>query len=260
MNSNNKDTIHQITESNPEVKSAISSIIEENRLILSRFTHELRNPLTLVKSTLQLIETKHPEVKSFKYWNNLQTDLDDTVSILNELSAYNHCDEIRATNVNLLTLIQASVEGIQPLALDKNVLVTFSHDQQEDIYSNYCCDCVKMKETLTNLLKNAVEAATNDTTIYVDISCAPDAKTNGHYINISITNSGTPIKPENLTSIFEPFVSTKSNGTGLGLAISKRIAQLHHGNLSVSQTDNTVTFTLSLPVDVKEAVVMKIAQ
>ena len=44
--------------------------------ILSKFSHELRNPLTSVYSTVQLIETMHPEVKEFKYWSNISNDLE----------------------------------------------------------------------------------------------------------------------------------------------------------------------------------------
>ena len=251
MNSYNKDTINQVIESNPEVIEVVNAINEENQLLLSRFTHELRNPLTLVKSTIQLIESQHPEVANFKYWNYLISDINDTVSILNDLSSYNHCDQLHTKEIDLLKLVEQSVESIQPFASDKNLEVRLSLDSEENIYRTYPCDQVKMKELLTNLLKNAVEAAYNDTTILVKLS-TKESKTNGLYIHISITNSGDPISPDDVDRIFEPFVTTKSGGTGLGLAISKKIATLHKGDLSVSQTDCAVTFTLQIPVGVTE--------
>lgn len=260
MNSNYyEDTINQLSESNPEIKAAFDKINDENRLILSRFTHELRNPLTLVKSTVQLIESQHPEVVTYKYWKELMSDIDDTVSILNELSVYNHCDQLQTDHFNLLQVIKQSVESAKPLAAAKNVSIQMSDDDNTQIYQALTYDKVKIKQVLTNLLKNAVEAALDNSVIHVDLSLSLSTKTNGHYINLSITNSGTPIAPENLDLIFEPFVTTKSNGTGLGLAISKKIAMLHKGDLSVSQTDNTVTFTLQLPVDVTNDVSLSVA-
>lgn len=251
MNSYNKDTINQVIASNPEIKKVVDAIKEENHLFLSRFTHELRNPLTLVKSTIQLIESQHPEVTNFKYWNSLITDLNDTVAILNDLSSYNHCDQLHVSEIDLLEFVKQSVESIQPFASHKSLQLKLTTDSREDIYRTYPCDKGKMKELLTNLLKNAVEAAYSDTMILVELS-TKESKTNGLYIYISITNSGDPISPENVTHIFEPFVTTKSGGSGLGLAISKKIANLHKGDLSVSQTDCTVTFTLQIPIDVTE--------
>lgn len=258
MSINNKEFMNQLMASNPEVKVALDGIKEENRLILSRFTHELRNPLTLVKSTIQLIESQHPEVKTFKYWNQLQSDLNDMAAILNQLSIYNHCEQLEIEEVDFHHLIEQSIEAMKPLAAQKQVefSVTSDHDRRLDAMS---CDTVKIKEVITNLLKNAVEAANIDSTILVNLSCSSGSKTNGPYINFSVTNSGAPISSEYVDRIFEPFVTTKTNGSGLGLAISKKIATLHKGTLSVSQTDRTVTFLLQLPIGVSEGAILSVA-
>lgn len=256
---NYQQTINQLLESNPDFKEAFEKVTDENRLILSRFTHELRNPLTLIRSTIQLIESQHPEVSDFNYWNQLLSDVDDTVNLLNELSVYNHCDQLQLDEVNFIQLIHQTVDSIQPMATAKNLTINFTHDEQALIYNSYSCDRVKLKQVLTNLLKNAVEAATLDSTILVDLSILNNSKTNGPYIELSITNSGVPIPTENIDHIFEPFVTFKSNGTGLGLAISKKIAKLHQGNLLVSQTESAVTFTLQLPMNVSADVTLPVA-
>lgn len=249
MRLNNNELINQLMLTNPEVKVALDRMDEENHLILSRFTHELRNPLTLVKSTLQLIEGQHPEVKTFKYWDQIQSDLNDTVAILNQLSIYNHCEQLELTDINFLKLMEQSVEGMKPLAAQKQVKLVFTSDPDVRLHV-ISCDAVKIKEVITNLLKNAVEAAWIGSTIQVDLTISTGSNANGNYINLSVTNSGSPISQEFIHHIFEPFVTTKSNGSGLGLAISKKIAMLHKGTLSVSQTDDTVTFLLQLPIGV----------
>lgn len=256
---NYQQTINQLSESNPDFKAAFERVIDENRLILSRFTHELRNPLTLVRSTIQLIESQHPEVVDYKYWTELLTDVDDTVNLLNELSLYNHCDQLQLDEINFIQLIQQSVEGMKPLASDKNLSIHFIYDDQALSFNSYSCDRIKLKQVLTNLLKNAIEAADLDSTIIVELSLLTNSKTNGQYIQVAITDSGAPIPPENLAVIFEPFVTFKSNGTGLGLAISKRIAKLHQGDLLVSQTESAVTFTLQLPMNVSADVTLSVA-
>lgn len=259
ISNNNNDMRNVLIESNPEIKAVFDQIEYENRQILSRFTHELRNPLTLVKSTIQLIESQHPEVVEYKYWNQLMSDIDDTVAILNELSLYNHCDLLQSEESDLTSLISQAVESVKPLAAPKFVNLHMVTDDNALVYQAYCCDKVKIKQVVTNLLKNAVEASLERTTIEVALSTTQSSKTSGHYINLSVTNSGEPISSEYIDHIFEPFVTTKSNGTGLGLAISQKIAQLHKGSLSVSQTDSTVTFTLQLPVEVTDNVSLSVA-
>ena len=246
--------IECLTESNAEFKDILDSITAENRLILSKFTHELRNPLTLVKSTLQLIEQKHPETKEFKYWNSLGSDLDEMTDILNELSIYNHCNELHCAPCNLYELLTSTVERFQPLTLAKNLTLTFTCAETcKDYLTSYSCDCVKLKQAFTNLLKNAVEAADESTQITTTVSVTSDTEEqNGvTYIDIAVTNSGTPIPEEELSQIFEPFVTFKTGGTGLGLAIAKKAVSLHCGNLSVSQTDTTISFHIQLPIHSK---------
>ena len=56
--------------------------------ILSKFAHELRNPLTTLYSTVQFIEFQHPEVKNFKYWSNLTCDIEHMERLIGQLSDY----------------------------------------------------------------------------------------------------------------------------------------------------------------------------
>ena len=62
--------------------------------ILSKFSHELRNPLTSVYSTVQLIETMHPEVKEFKYWSNISNDLEYMNRLLTDLSDFSKSERL----------------------------------------------------------------------------------------------------------------------------------------------------------------------
>ena len=249
----NKDvssqTLNELISSNPDLRDYLEKIEQENRLILSRFTHELRNPLTLLKSTIQLIETKHPEAKDFIFWNQLIPDIEETIGLLDELSIYNHCDQLNLETVDYIELVQQAIQSAQAYASSKQVIIKLVNTTFDPLLTSIYCDKVKMKQLLLNLLKNASEAAFESSNITVELSIENGPKTNGHYINLSITNLGIPIPIECLSNIFEPFVTTKQNGTGLGLAVAKKIATLHKGDLSVSQTESAVTFTLLFPIE-----------
>jgi signal transduction histidine kinase len=67
-------------------------------------------------------------------------------------------------------------------------------------------------------------------------------------IQISISDTGIGIPPENVNRVFESFFTTKPNGTGLGLAITQRIIHEHRGTISVQTAlSQGTTFTILLP-------------
>ena len=61
---------------------------DEFHLILSRFSHEIRNPIALINSEIQMIEDTHPEVVSFDYWNDITANLEYTKELLNNPKDY----------------------------------------------------------------------------------------------------------------------------------------------------------------------------
>jgi signal transduction histidine kinase len=106
------------------------------------------------------------------------------------------------------------------------------------------CDPGRIAQLLSNLLKNAL--AHGDPGHAVDVSAT---LTNGVF-RLSVTNAGAKIPEETVSQLFKPFRrgSNKSahEGLGLGLFIVSQIAQSHGGEVSVVNTDATVTFTFTL--------------
>src|SRR5579863_1560784 len=71
------------------------------------------------------------------------------------------------------------------------------------------------------------------------------------WVEISVSDTGTGIAPEQLERIFQPFYTTKAHGIGLGLPISRRLVEDHHGALHVeSQLGYGATFTIQIPLSV----------
>jgi signal transduction histidine kinase len=104
-------------------------------------------------------------------------------------------------------------------------------------------DAEKMKQTFINILMNGCQAMNGEGYLTVEI------QKNSKYVNVSITDTGKGIHPDDISTIFDPFVTTREMGVGLGLAISKRVIEDHHGKISVkSKLAKGTTFTVSLPV------------
>ena len=208
--------------------------------ILSKFSHELRNPLTSVYSTVQLIEMQHPEVKEFKYWSNLATDLEYMNTLLTELSDFSKSEKLQLQTFSLRALLeQVSLSFAASIAHSK---VEYSSKISPSIHQ-ITGDKTKLQEVFLNLLKNAFDATSPDKTIYLEASC------DDRNIHILVRDTGCGITEEQLPTIFEPFVTYKKDGSGLGLAICRNIIKAHGGTITVqSIAGEGTTFSISLPL------------
>src|SRR5262249_58750187 len=92
---------------------------------------------------------------------------------------------------------------------------------------------VQLQEVVINLVHNAIDAMSS---IQADRRALKvRTRSDGaEAIIMAVEDSGKGIEPERLGSVFEAFVTTKSNGTGLGLAICSRIIERHGGRLTAS--------------------------
>ena len=207
--------------------------------LLSKFSHELRNPLTTVYSTVQLIEMQHPEVKNFKYWSNLAHDLEYMNELLTELSDFAKSETLNISTFSLRGLLEHVSLSFAAYIADSEVEYT---SKISPSINQITGDKTKLQEVFLNLLKNAFDAATPDNTIYME------ATWDEAFITIRVQDTGCGITQEQLPKIFEPFVTYKKNGSGLGLAICSQIVKAHGGTISVESTVNVgTTFTVSLP-------------
>lgn len=205
--------------------------------------HEIRNPLTLIYSTLQIIETEHPEVSGFAHWTEVFHDLDYLSQLLNDLSAFSHCTTLHKTSVNSTSFFRSI--ALSYAASLSQCEIEFRSSIRSSLPPLFC-DKTKLEQLILNLLINAKDAVAevNAPKISMDIFVISDQ------MNISISDNGCGLSKEQQKNIFTPLVTYKKNGTGLGLAIAKSIADAHGGLLTVSSKINCgSTFTLSLPIE-----------
>ena len=215
---------------------------------VSMITHEIRNPLTLVYSTVQLIESKHPEVAQYEYWSDLHHDLDYMITLLDELSSYNNSSRLHIKTIDSCSFFKKLSLSFAASIASQNMEFVSKIDPALPCIQ---CDEVKLREVFINLLFNARDAVNEayenhlcqNPVIQMSISQDSD------HLKIVIEDNGCGIPKEKLTNIFEPFVTYKKHGTGLGLAIAAGIIKSHHGTINVSSVPNCgTTFTLTLPI------------
>ena len=213
---------------------------DDFRLLLSRFSHEIRNPISLINSELQMIEDSHPEVAAYSYWNDILDNLEYTKVLLDNLSDYNNADRLMPQKTDMYHYLSSVISSIRPTY--EYLGITLDSQIPETLPAMYI-DRVKLKQALLNLLRNASEAVE-----FPNGKAAFLVSSQNGSIHIAIKDNGCGIPADQLEQIFTPFVTFKKNGTGLGLAITRQIIQAHGGQIQAESTpgQNTV-FHIFLP-------------
>lgn len=239
------DKLQLIMEESPEKKELLTRLLESHRMEVSAISHEIRNPLTLVYSTLQLIEAQHPQVQSIRHWHSMRQDIEYMDQLLAELSDYNNGEKLTLTRTDSSAFLKTLVLSFASSLLDSNIEFTSRIAPKLPII---LIDPVKIKQTLLNLLRNAQDAVSSLQDLRRP-SIRLDAEYTDCKLLISITDNGIGIDAADLASAFDLFVTHKTGGTGLGLAIAKRIITAHKGTIHAESTPGIgSSFTISLPV------------
>lgn len=214
---------------------------------LSRFSHEIRNPLALISSELQMMAGSHPEVRTFSEWEDILDNLEHIRCLLDELSGYQNAERLSLTETDLYTCLGSILNSFRPvlnyLGITLETCIPHTHSPSS-------LDRTKIRQAFLNLLRNAQEAIPDphNGIIQVSASAVPGG------FCITVRDNGCGMTASQLENIFRPFVSYKPGGTGLGLAVTRQIIEAHHGSLTVTSTPGIGScFTVLLPgVDDKE--------
>lgn len=213
--------------------------MEDTILTISKVIHEIRNPLTLINSSLQLIESMHPEVKDFQFWPQTLEDMAYVNQLLDDLAAFSDKRRFFMCEVDLKEVVHSLEESLKPYVLmNKKHFSVHMPAQLPCLFGNP----MKLKQAFLNLLKNAFESTGEGGCVSMSIRKYLDQ------IIIRISDDGCGMNQDAIESLFTPFSSQKSYGTGLGLAITQKIIHAHYGEIEVSSTlGRGTTFTLTLP-------------
>lgn len=213
--------------------------MEDNNFTIAKITHEIRNPLTLINSSLQLIESMHPEVKGYQFWSQTLEDVEYVSQLLEDLAVYSDKRRFFMCEVDLKEVALSLQESLQPYILTNNIHFSLHLPSQlPPVFGNP----LKLKQAFLNLLKNAFEAAGENGCVSISIRKYLDM------IIIRISDDGCGMTPAAIETLFTPFSSSKPGGTGLGMAITQKIIKAHYGKIDVASTPGRgTTFTITIP-------------
>lgn len=221
-------------------EARLQEMENKHRFTLSQISHEIRNPVTLISSFLQLMKSQHPEITQFEHWDQVMSNMDFLRSLLEEISSYNASGSINPTTANLYYLMKDLVEDVSPTLFKRNIQL---HLEKKTAIPPYDVDSVKFRQILHNLIRNSAEAIGQNGSITLGLSCDVDS------VIITLADDGPGIPKEYIDTLFDPFVTHKKDGTGLGLTIVKNIITAHNGTVNVRSEEGAGTlFTLVFPL------------
>lgn len=233
------EQLKQYSAKDSRLEVLLQRLEEEHQIELSRISHEIRNPVTLINSFLQLTERRYPQVIGFSTWTPIMENLNFLKALLDEFSRYNHAGSVHPEKLYLPKLLESIVQSAASVIPS----VSFSFRKLTAIPPTFA-DATKLKEAILNLVRNSAEALNDQPDGRIEVAISSQ---NG-MMEIQVSNNGPQIPHQQMDNIFEPFVSYKKDGTGLGLPIVKNIVKAHQGTITVSSSPAKTCFTIRIPL------------
>lgn len=211
------------------------------REMAKQIAHEVKNPLTPMRLTIQNFErkfdAKDPDIqnKIHQYTNTLLEQIDTMSAVASTFSNFASIPQQNNELLNLTKIAQNTID-----VFDKNIVTL--NASNETLYIFF--DRSLIVRILTNLVKNALQATSHLVNAKVDVDISKENNT----IRIDVTDNGVGISEDIQHRIFEPKFTTKTSGMGLGLAIIKNIVESYQGSIFFDSEPNIkTTFTVLLP-------------
>jgi simple sugar transport system ATP-binding protein len=211
-------------------KLLISRRLSAVKEMAAGVAHQVRNPLGVLKVSVELIRKKLAAAGT-------EGDLDDITKVmLSEIDNLNHVisnfidfahqrEPLKAPS-SIREVIKESFAAL-PLGSFPDIDI---HVEIPENIEPYPMDANLMKQALSNLIMNAIDASGERGAVQIK------ASPRGRYLCIEVRDWGRGIPEDQRHRIFMPFFTTKTSGTGLGLSIAHRIIEQHNGTINVLST------------------------
>lgn len=228
-----------------ELETLRSELSKVDRLSLvgqmaAGITHEIRNPMAVVRGFLQLMQEKSPSTLDH-YYRIVMEELDRANGIINDfLSLAQNRPVHNKETISLHTII----DELTPLLwADANLRGQSIEVKLDETVPMFDVNPKEIKQLILNLCRNGMEAMEDKGQLIMETRVVPSG------VELLVKDSGPGIPSDKLEKLFQPFYTTKSKGTGLGLALCQSIVERHFGKISVqSEEGKGTTFIVWFPI------------
>ncbi len=223
------------------VEEKTREVLKSERLsaigeLSGRLAHDLRNPLSVMKMSVDLLKQDSSDSKISdpiiaKRISLIEKSIERISHQVDDVLGYVRISPLKLSNISVSELVENSTQKIN-VPNDVHVIISDSNLKID-------CDADKLDAVFINLIVNSIQAIHEGGKIKIDMYEKENMAV------LEFIDSGEGIPEEHLGKVFEPLFTTKQKGTGLGLASCKNIIEQHQGTISVK--NNPTTFTIELP-------------
>ncbi|KEI82948.1 PAS domain-containing sensor histidine kinase [Clostridium botulinum] len=253
----------QVEKLEQDVKKNIELLNESreyNKLItefLSNISHELKTPLNVIFTAVQLLgfyEEDCNNEKQDKYLKLIKQNCYRLMKLINNLLDTTKLDsgylKLNLVNYNIVNLIEEITLSVTSYAESKGINIIFDTNVEEKVIA---VDTDKIERIILNLLSNSIKFTNAGGNIFVNV------KDSGENVYIHVKDTGVGIPSDKLESIFERFfqvdktLKKNKEGTGIGLHLVKSFVEMHNGTVNIkSELGKGTEFIIKLPAVVCE--------
>ncbi|EPS46429.1 sensory box histidine kinase [Clostridium botulinum CFSAN002367] len=249
----------QVEKLEQDVKKNIELLNESreyNKLItefLSNISHELKTPLNVIFTAVQLLGFYEKDVdyeKQDKYLKLIKQNCYRLMKLINNLLDTTKLDsgylKLNLVNYNIVNLIEEITLSVTSYAESKGINIIFDTNVEEKIIA---VDTDKIERIILNLLSNSIKFTNPGGNIFVNV------KDCGENVYVHVKDTGVGIPSDKLESIFERFfqvdktLKKNKEGTGIGLYLVKSFVNMHEGTIDIqSEIGKGSEFIINIPV------------
>jgi heavy metal sensor kinase len=221
-------------------------LLESQRQLLADTSHELRNPLTVIRTDLDLLGRDLDSETRQEVAVEAQEEAERMSRLVADLLYLSREEQVEHEPLELVqldALVNDVVDRLRLVAPDHTVEV--EHADPLTVPSNED----RLRQLVTNLVENAIRYTPPGGHVVVDVRLS-----DGDVARLDVRDDGIGIEPEHLRRVFDRFYrvdparARNTGGTGLGLAIVKRVAESYGGTVSAESTPGVgSTFSVTLP-------------
>ena len=235
-----------------------------NKMKMEFFTnisHEFRTPLSLIQGPVESLIDSTEDPTQLMQLNIIRQNGERLLDLINQIMDLRKIEAGRLTlNLNEMDVVlytRQLVESFRAKAENKKISYEF---ESETDFMVMAVDQRKYEKIIFNLISNAIKFTPEGGAITVRMRKTTDSTTGRRYIEVTVSDTGCGIKPENLAFVFERFYQEggghvpheSMKGSGIGLVIAKDYTELHEGTISVSSVlGEGSAFRFTIPVDLK---------
>jgi PAS domain S-box-containing protein len=206
--------------------------------------HEVRNPLSSIKMSLQILEKRmSPEGNDLKRFKIAQKEVEHLEELVNNVLVFAKPMEPKIASVNLSRVLEQAIALSEKIIHDKQIDVRLEAREIQMVKA----DAAMITDAFVNIVRNAVEALEDNGYIRIyarSIGSQPPS------VLVVVEDNGCGIDDADMPHLFNPFFTKKKYGTGLGLSQVMKIVEVHQGKLEIiSEKDKGTKVCVTLPCD-----------